>query len=97
MSEEEPEAKDRLREDIKNSIRNNLSIDIGDAGSICNTPDTETMSVILHEDARSRDIHWVYRPEDQGKASNGAEECSSLLVLVLHYTTTIDGELVDHD
>lgn len=40
MSKEEPEAKDGLREDVKNSVRDNLSIDIGDAGSIGNTPDT---------------------------------------------------------
>lgn len=42
-------------------------------------------------------IHWVDGPKNQGEASNGAEECSSLGVLVLYHTTTVDCELVDYN
>ena len=40
MSKEKPEAKDRLGEDIENSVGNNFAIDIDDTSSISNTPDT---------------------------------------------------------
>lgn len=40
-------------------------------------------------------VHWVDGPKDQGEASDGAEECSGLLVFVLDDTTTVDGELIN--
>ena len=42
-------------------------------------------------------LHWVDSPKDKGESGNGAEESSSLLVLVLNHTTAINGELVDND
>ena len=39
MSEEEPEAKDGLGEDIENSVGNDLTINTNFAGSVGNTPD----------------------------------------------------------
>ena len=41
MSEEKPEAKDRLGEDIKNSIRDDLNINTDHAATISDTPDTK--------------------------------------------------------
>ncbi len=43
------------------------------------------------------DVHWVNRPENQCETSDGAEERSRLLVLVLNNATTVDGELIDHN
>ena len=40
MGEEEPETKDGLGKDVKNSIGDDLSVDINVAGSISDTPDT---------------------------------------------------------
>jgi len=39
VSEEEPEAEDGLGEDVEDGVRDDLSIDIGNASSIGNTPD----------------------------------------------------------
>ena len=41
MGEEEPEAEDGLSENVKDSVGNDLSIDIDIAGSISDTPDTK--------------------------------------------------------
>lgn len=46
MSEEKPEAKDRLGENIENSISDDLSVHIGNASSIGDTPDAFDMSVL---------------------------------------------------
>lgn len=46
---------------------------------------------------RHANLHWVNGPEDQGESGNGAEESSSLLVLVLNHTATVEGKLVDND
>ncbi len=40
MSEEKPEAKDGLGKNIEDSVCDNLGIDISNAGSIGNAPDT---------------------------------------------------------
>lgn len=40
MSEEKPETKDGLGKNIENSICDDFGIDISNAGSIGNTPDT---------------------------------------------------------
>ena len=40
MGEEEPEAKDGLGKDVKDSIRNNFGIDIDIARAISDTPNT---------------------------------------------------------
>ena len=40
-------------------------------------------------------IHWVDRPDYQGKPSNGAEEGSGLLVLILNDAPAVDCELID--
>lgn len=39
VGEEEPEAKDRLRHDIEDSVGDDFGINIGDAGSVSDTPD----------------------------------------------------------
>lgn len=40
MGEEKPEAEDWLRENVENSICNDLSINVHNASTIGNTPDT---------------------------------------------------------
>ena len=40
VGEEEPEAEDWLGEDVKNGVGNNLGINVGDAGTVSNAPDT---------------------------------------------------------
>ena len=40
MSKEEPEAKDWLREDIKNGVCNDFGVHVSDACTVGHTPDT---------------------------------------------------------
>ena len=47
MSEEQPEAKDRLGKDVKDGIGNNLSIDARNARSISNTPDADRFQQVV--------------------------------------------------
>lgn len=42
MSQEQPETKDRLSEDVKDSIGNDFSININIKGAVGNTPDTRS-------------------------------------------------------
>ena len=46
MCEEKPEAEDWLSQDVKNGVGDNLGVDIDVAGSVGNTPDTGTVSII---------------------------------------------------
>ena len=46
---------------------------------------------------RHVNLHWVDGPKNKGESSDGAEESSGLLVLVLNHTTAVEGELVDND
>ena len=94
MGEEEPEAKDRLGEDIKDSVSNDFSINAGDARSIGNTPDASETSVnTIHIDIMHS--HWVHGPENESESGNSAEECSSLGILVLDNATAVDSKLID--
>ena len=40
MSEQEPEAEDRLSKDVEDSVNNNLLINVGNTTTTGNTPDT---------------------------------------------------------
>ena len=42
MSEQEPESEDRLGENIEDSVRDDLGVNVNVAGSISDTPDTKT-------------------------------------------------------
>jgi hypothetical protein len=44
VSEEEPEAEDRLGKDVQHSIGDDLSIETNHAGTISNTPDAVFVS-----------------------------------------------------
>lgn len=45
VGEEEPETEDRLGEDVKNGVTNNLSVDTDELSTFSKTPDTgETVS-----------------------------------------------------
>ena len=65
--------------------------------------DPSAMPQILHSissvEANQPDSnsHWVDGPENQSEPSNGTEERSGLLILVLDDTTAVITELVDND
>jgi len=94
MGEQKPESKDRLSEDIQNSVCNNLGIDVDVSGTISKTPDADTFSKVLPK-LQVTNLHWVHGPEDEGEAGDSLKEGSSLGVLGLDCSTTVNGELVD--
>ncbi len=96
MSEEEPESENGLGENVKNGIGDDLGVDVGDAGTISDTPDAVECQrdPMLVEQGGS---HWVDSPEDEGETCNGAEEGGGLGVFALDNATAVVCELVDND
>ncbi len=97
MGEEKPESENGLGENIEDSISDNLGVNVNVAGSISDTPDAMTSQCVSQARSRHANLHWVDGPEHQGESGDGAEESSSLLVLVLNHTTAIEGKLVNND
>ncbi len=97
MGEEKPESENGLGKNIEDSISDNLGVNVYVAGSISDTPDATMSQYVSQARGRHANLHWVDGPEDKGESGNGAEESSSLLVLVLDHTTAIEGKLVDND
>ena len=97
MGEEEPKSENRLGKNIEDSVRDNFRVNVDVAGSISDTPDAVTSQRVSQGRSRHASLHWVDGPEDQGESGDGAEESSSLLVLVLNHTTAVEGKLVDND
>jgi hypothetical protein len=96
MGEEEPEAKDRLGEDVKNSVRHDLSIETNETATIGNTPDTFNQLVLVQASSEAHS-HWVDCPQDQSEAGNGTVESLGLAVLASNSGTAVEGKLIDND
>ena len=91
MSEEEPEAKDGLGEDIEDGISDDLGININAAGAISDTPDAraQCQNSSLADTKGEGSVHRVDSPQNEGETCNSRKEGSSLLVLALHNATAV--------
>ena len=96
MGEEKPKSEDGLGEDIEDGVGNDLSIDVDVARPISNAPNTKQCQH-APTNLRWQNLHGVNGPENKSEPSNGTEECSGLLILVLDNATAVIGKLVDND
>ena len=49
MSEQEPEAKDWLGQDVEDSVGDDLTIDTDGAGAVCKTPDAVKGQLMVND------------------------------------------------
>ena len=95
MSEEKPEAEDRLGKDIEDSVSNDLGVKSNEAAAISDTPDAGNCQLAQMEPREG--LHWVDGPEDQSEASNGTIESLGLAVLAGNSGAAVEGKLIDDD
>ena len=97
VSQEQPQTKDRLRQDVENSVSNNLAVDINVAGAISDAPHTKTSASALRVNKRMFNSHWVGSPEDESEASNGSKEAAYFATLGRGMSTPVNGQVPNND
>lgn len=98
VCEEEPCTEDWLGKDVENGVGNNFLVNVEDASTISNTPDTKNLSVSARTAIMCLSLsylHWVDSPDDQSEASDGSKEAADLTTLGSSSGAALDDELVD--